>query len=72
MAEKMTKARKKALRYFLENDGAKFRPTDIARITVDRLVASGHLRAERPTFGMVRHFITDSGLRALDEASHDR
>jgi hypothetical protein len=72
MAEKMTKAQRELLRYFAENDGSKYRPAGFAKVTLDRLLTGGHLRAEKPTFGMTRHFITEVGLRALDEASHDR
>jgi hypothetical protein len=68
--EKLTKAQRELLRFFLDNDGSKYRPAGFARVTLDRLVSGGHLRREAPPFGMARHFVTESGRAALKEASN--
>lgn len=58
---KVTPARRKALLWFSENDGAKFYPIGISRRIIAALVSDGLLREDRPQFGFVRHFITDLG-----------
>ena len=62
---KLTPARLRALEWYRDNDGAKFHPAAFSRRTVKTLVEDGFLREEKPTFGMVRHFLTDPGRQAL-------
>lgn len=70
-SEKLTKARRRALEWYRDNDGAKFFPVSFSRRTVDSLVACGLLKAERPPFGFVRHSLTAAGRDALREATDE-
>lgn len=62
---KLTAARRRALEWYQDNDGAKFHPVVFSRRTVRSLVEDGFLREEKPTFGMARHFLTEAGRQAL-------
>jgi hypothetical protein len=62
---KLTPARRRALEWYRDNDGAKFFPVAVSRAVVKTLVEAGLLREQKPEFGFVRTFITDAGKQAL-------
>ncbi|MCO5144591.1 MAG: hypothetical protein M9895_00280 [Aquamicrobium sp.] len=63
---KLTPARRRALEWYRDNDGAKYHPVAFSRRTVQSLIDEGFLREERPTFGFARHYMADAGRTALD------
>ena len=64
---KLTPQRRKALEWFRDNDGARFRPVGISRRVISTLVFFEALREEKPPFGFARTFITDLGRAALEQ-----
>ena len=62
---RLTEVKRKALEWFRDNDGAKLFPIGIPKRTICALIADGLLREERPQFGFVEFFITESGCLAL-------
>lgn len=65
MSARLTPARRRALAWFRDNDGAKLFPISVSRSVIRGLVINGLLQEQKPEFGFVRTFITESGRRAL-------
>lgn len=63
---KLTPARRKALEWFRDNDGAKMFPIGITKRVMNVLLESKFLREERPPFGFSHIFITPAGRAALE------
>ncbi len=65
---KLTPAKKKALKWFSENDNAKYWPIGISRSVIKRLRDDGLLSEELPTsgLGMIVYRVSESGRRALE------
>ncbi|RWI33447.1 MAG: hypothetical protein EOR13_18005 [Mesorhizobium sp.] len=62
---KITPARRRALEWYRDNDGAKFFPLTVSRSVKRTLIENGLLREQKPEFGFVRTFITAAGKAAL-------
>lgn len=66
---KLTPAKRSALKWFSENDNAKYWPIGISRSTIKRLCDNGFLVEDLPGsgFGMIVYRVSESGRRALED-----